>query len=331
MMNNYIAKSICNYIHKYNLSEKYEIIPFEDILLDEKEDYKCILEKYESIDKVIEYIRANFRIVKSHIYTRVGELPSSLNKMGHILEYNSIGIHYFYGRESELKKINVIRNKRIKNNVLIVGNPGTGKTSLIEAYAKYYEIKNIFIVECAKLVGNTEYRGAFEQKVVELMKFAKSMNLILFFDELHVLLDLGKSKGGISITDILKPYLLDEDLCFIGATTVKEVQMFLADEAFKRRFTTILLDEPSDEQLISIKNMFEGNIVEKSVLGKKETLNVIKELREKLTTQYFPDKFIDFLDYMYAFREVIDKNVNYEELLKEYINDQRLEIVDIEC
>ena len=157
------------------------------------------------------------------------------------------------------------------------------------------------------------------------MKFAKTMNLILFFDELHVLMELGKSQGGISITDILKPYLLDNEMCFIGATTIKESDLLMSDEAFKRRFTTIYLPELADEQLLLIKEKFEQVIACNSVLNKEDTRDIIQELRSQLTTQYFPDKFIDFLDFMCSYKNVINNEINYKILLKEYISDQRME------
>ena len=325
-MNEYTAKQILNYIYENNLSEIYEITPFININLLEEERKLC--EKYirsKDIDTLLESIINQYSSLKKNIYHKITKLPTSLNKMGHMLECDNINLNYFIGRNEELQKIYVVLNKKIKNNALIIGHPGTGKTSLLEAYAKKYGVKNIFVVECAKLISNTEFRGVFEQKIVELMKFAKTMNLILFFDELHVLMELGKSQGGISITDILKPYLLDNEMCFIGATTIKESDLLMSDEAFKRRLTTIYLPELADEQLLLIKEKFDQVIACNSVLNKEDTRDIIQELRSQLTTQYFPDKFIDFLDFMCSYKNVINNEINYKILLKEYISDQRME------
>lgn len=334
MIDEYFSKQILNYIYQHNLGEKYEVIPFQDVNLCEASTIQCktVIENSGTADQLIEELIGKFHFVRLHVYAKINKLPTSLNKMGHLIQIDSSSMLFFYGRERELSKMQVIQNKRIKNNILIVGSPGTGKTSLVEAYARKYGIKNIFVVECARLISDTEYRGAFEQKIVELMKFAMAMNLVLFFDELHVLLQLGKAQGGISITDILKPYLLDENLCFIGATTIKEAQLLMEDEAFKRRFTSIVLTEPREEQLVAIKDMFEQNVVKQAPLfGKSQTLSLIQELRERLPSQHFPDKLVDFLDYMYAFYSVANKTEKYTDILEEYINDQRLEITDAKC
>jgi len=224
--------------------------------------------------------------------------------------------------------MSIVRNKCIKNNILIIGHPGTGKTTLVEAYAIYNNLNNIFVVECAKLIQNTELRGSFEEKIVELIKFAKKMQLELFFDEIHTLIDLGKSLGGISITDILKPYLLDSNIHFIGATTKAEVMLLMGDSAFKRRFSIVSLGEPSIEELIAIKNNFERNIIKNKIFSDELTVRVIEDLNKKLQNNYFPDKLVDFMDYVFAYHITMNINLCDElclELLEEYINDQKLE------
>lgn len=325
------AKGVLNYIQKANLSTVYNIIPFEDADNIDPTILEELINEYQEIDAIIDAIKGEYCDYSTHIYKTVKNIPSALRKIGHILDTDTLNQTFFCGREKEINKINIIRHKRIKNNVLIIGEPGIGKTSLVEAYAKQFSIKNIFIVECAKLISNTEYRGAFEQRVVELMDFAKGMDLVLFFDEIHTLLDLGKTTGGISITDILKPYLLDQKTCFIGATTVKEAQLLLADEAFKRRFTSIILEEPSDEILLDIKNNFENQVIREQLLSDQDAKKVIELIRENVRRQYFLDKLVDFLDYMYAFKCVKGYTVEYNVLLEEYIHDQNFALSNKKC
>lgn len=124
------------------------------------------------------------------------ELPALLKNVGYMIDVEQFDGNYFCGRDEELLKMKVIFNKKIKNNILIVGNPGVGKTKIVEAYAAKYNIRNIYVVECAKLVGGCEFRGSFEQKVVDVLDYAKKYNLILFFDEMHSLINLGNSMGG---------------------------------------------------------------------------------------------------------------------------------------
>ena len=116
-------------------------------------------------------------------------------------------------------------------------------------FAKKHKNKNFYVVESAKLIGDTQYRGEFEQKIVDVLKFAKQENLILFFDEIHTLISLGDSDGGIGINNILKPYLTDPKLQFIGATTNNEDKILLQDEAFQRRFTIVKLEKLNLENL----------------------------------------------------------------------------------
>lgn len=331
MIDEKVAKGVLNYIQKANLSNTYEIVPFEDIEEIPSIIWEQLLNTYHEVDDIIIAIRNQYRQYGTRIYKTIKSIPSALKRLGHILNADSHSHSFFCGREMEIEKINIIRRKIIKNNVLIIGEPGTGKTSLVEAYAKRYGIKSIFVVECAKLISNTEYRGSFEQKVVELMDFAKGMDLVLFFDEIHVLLDLGKTTGGISITNILKPYLLDQKMCFIGATTAKEAKLLLADEAFKRRFTSILLEEPSDEILLDIKKNFEETVLHEQLLSDHNAKKVIGLLREKLKQQYFPDKFVDFMDYMYACKSTNGNIEEYNIVLEEYIHDQGFEIFNEKC
>lgn len=320
------AKGLLNYIKTANLSMNYEIISFPDIDPITSEQWHQFVKEFQNCDNIIAEVKETHPGLCTHIYKKTRNVPSSLRKMGHMLNINDPNVSFFCGREKEIHKIHIISHKRIKNNVLIVGDSGVGKTSLVMAYANRFKLDNIFVVECAKLISNTEYRGAFEQRVVELMEFSKGMKLILFFDEIHTLLNLGKTMGGISITDILKPYLLDYKIRFIGATTLKEANYLLMDEAFKRRFTTLVLKEPSEEILMQIKENFEHKIAGRPLLDRGDAQKVISVLKERLPQQPFPDKFVDYLDYVNAVRSIEGENTDYITLLNEYIQDQEEDI-----
>lgn len=251
------------------------------------------------------------------------ELPALLRNVGYIINVDEFDMNYFCGRDNEILKMQVILNKKIKNNILLVGNPGVGKTKIVEAYAAKNNVKNIYVVECAKLVGGCEFRGTFEQKVVDVLDYAKKYNLILFFDEMHSLINLGNSMGGMSITNILKPYLLDKEYCFIGATTLEEAKYFVEDEAFKRRFSILRLDEPSYDTLKNIKNNFENNVLGEQIIDDIHMNKILDDLNDKLPDKYFPDKLLDLLDYVYSYITITDYKNSIEDLIGEYINEQR--------
>ena len=299
-----------------NINEKYEGIG----------DNQCkeILKKYETIDTFIEEVKKDYPQYSYMFEIKEDELPVLLRDNGYMIgKYaNREKASSFFGREAEIIKLKIIFAKKVKNNVLLIGEPGVGKTRLIEEYARNEKINNIFAIECAKLIGNCEYRGSFEQKVVDLLDFSKKYKLILFLDEIHSLINLGKSTGGMAITDILKPYLLNPEYQFIGATTPKEANYFVEDEAFKRRFSIIRLQEPSFETLKGIKTNFEKAVIGREVFDDKYINYVLYILCERLPNLFFPDKLIDFLDYLYACRNVLKVDKNIEEALEEYISDQ---------
>ena len=314
-------KEIINYIAYHNLSEKYKVFPFQN---ENTADYSVVnelLSEHTSYDLLIESLRKQYKTINNHICLKPENTPALLKMSGYIIDAEKRSNSFFYGRANELLKMKVAINKKIKNNIMLVGHPGTGKTRLVEEFAIRNELHNIFVVECAKLIGSTEYRGAFEQRTTDLLKYAKSCGFIVFFDEIHTLINLGKSTGGMSITDILKPYLLDEDLIFIGATTYREYLYFSEDEAFKRRFSIIRINEPSTDELVKIKYTLEENIFKDHLLNDIESEMVIKQLAETLPTAYFPDKLIDFLDYLYAYKKITQQNPDINILLNDFIED----------
>lgn len=326
MSDNHSAKKLINYLEEIrDSSDYYQVTPFTDVFLsnEEKRESEDFTIRIGGKYKLIDYIQNTYIDIGDHIKINFTNLPPAIMKLGYIIEPCKEK-YKFTPRNNEINKMKVIINKKIKNNILLVGNPGTGKTTLVNMFAETYNLNNIFVVECLRLMNGTELRGSLEKKIIELLNFALEYNLILFFDEMHSLINLGKVEGGLSLTDILKPYLSMNKITFIGATTLKESKLLFLDEAFKRRFSVVYIKEPDFGLLLQIKNELENNYFKNKLLNKSETIQVIKLLKNKLKKLYFPDKFVDFLDYLNSLYD-LKYNINYKISLRDYINEQRME------
>lgn len=164
-------------------------------------------------------------------------------------------------RTKELELLEIFLSMKTKNNVLITGKPGVGKTTLVEAFAQKINKgmvrpklcgKQILSVDIARLLGNTKYRGEFEEKLTKLLDICVRNEHILFIDEAHIVIGAGASEGGISASNILKPYLLNSKLRFICATTEDECKLIKNDKALNRRFNSINLEEFSKKQMFMV-------------------------------------------------------------------------------
>lgn len=213
------------------------------------------------------------------------------------------------GRDFEAHNMIQILCRRTKNNPVLVGEPGVGKTAVVELLAqkivsrdvpKPLRDKHIYTLDLARLVAGTIYRGQFEERLKEVINSVQSRNnIILFIDELHMLVGAGSSTGSMDASNILKPALARGKLSCIGATTLQEYKEFIEDDgALERRFQTVLIDEPGYDDTIHIL---------KGVKDKYEQFHrvrynagVISEIvylcDRYITDKNFPDKAIDVLD-----------------------------------
>lgn len=207
------------------------------------------------------------------------------------------------GRESELRMLDIFLNRKYKNNVILVGEPGVGKTTLIRSYFKKKRIA-IEEVSTSALVAGTKYRGEFESKLNEILENAQNDNSVVFFDEIHTLVGAGAAEGGISAVNILKPVITSRNLRVIGATTPAEVHTLLEDAAFRRRFSFLTLREPADNALRAIAENFlmewDSPHIEESVFAK-----IKGYLDETFPSRRYPDKLIDFLDFWMSARSCL--------------------------
>lgn len=208
----------------------------------------------------------------------------------------SLGNEICYAREKEQEMIKICLSRLYKNNIMLIGEPGVGKTFLIGAVAHSLNI-DIYCVDISSILSGSKYRGEFEKKFHAVLDEALRHKKVLFFDEAHTILNTGNSDGGISGADILKPYLTNSSLQIIGATTTEESGIFFHDKAFARRFNFIQLEELSLDQTKNIiKNKFKETLHwEQEVFDQ-----VFSYLDAKFTTRRYPDKAIDFFDFYFS-------------------------------
>lgn len=214
-----------------------------------------------------------------------------------------------YLRDKELDEVMEILLRKGKNNPLLVGDPGVGKTAIAYELARRIKCgnvpdrlkgKEVYLVSTSSLVSGTKYRGEFEERVNGLInEVIRNGNIILFIDEIHTIMKTGSSEAGVDGANILKPYLARNDLKIIGATTKREYDEYLKkDGAFARRFAKVIVNEPSLKDTVTILNKLKKSY--EDFYNLKINSNVIKylvDLCDKyLPNNYNPDKSIDILD-----------------------------------
>lgn len=213
------------------------------------------------------------------------------------------------GRNHEIERVIQILSRRTKNNPILIGEPGVGKTAVTEGLAqrlingnipKVLASKRIISLNMASLVAGTKYRGDFEDRLKKIIdEIIENKNIILFIDEMHTLVGAGAAEGSIDAANILKPALSRGEIQVIGATTLKEYKKYIEkDSALERRFQTIMVNEPSAEDAISIlkgiRNKYEkfhcAKITDEAIKA------AVKISQRYITDRFLPDKAIDLMD-----------------------------------
>lgn len=213
------------------------------------------------------------------------------------------------GRDEEIERILQILGRRIKNNPVLIGEPGVGKTAIVEGLAQRIVAgdvpehligKRIVSLDLGALIAGTKYRGQFEERVKLVMKeIMQSDNIILFVDELHTLIGAGAAEGSVDASSMLKPALARGEIKCIGATTLDEYRKYIEkDGALERRFQPVYVQPPSAEDTVEIlkglKSKYESHHKVKITL---EAIQAAVELSERyITDRYLPDKAIDVID-----------------------------------
>ena len=241
--------------------------------------------------------------------------------------------------DNYLKRMLVILNKKYKNNPLLVGDAGVGKTAIVEGFAKYAYQNNldyeILTLNLSQMLSNTKYRGDFESRMDEAMNYISSReNAILFIVEIHTIIGTGSSENSLDVANILKPYLARADIKIIGATTLDEYQKTIfKDKALRRRFDLINVLEPTldvtKKILLGLKPSYED--FHKIKLDDDLISYLCDEADAKIHNKKRPDKCIDILDEMLSYAKInsykatsdlvdhiIDDRVGYHLRKKEY-------------
>ena len=213
-------------------------------------------------------------------------------------------------RDKEIERVIRILSRRTKNNPALIGDPGVGKTAIVEGLAErivngdvpeILKDKKVIALDLAGMIAGTKYRGEFEARVKKMLDeiLSKSRQIILFIDEMHTLVGAGAAEGAIDAANILKPALAKGDLQVIGATTVDEYRKYIEkDPALERRFQPVLVNEPSVELTIQILKGLRGKYEEHhKVKISDEALASAAHLSDRyITDRFLPDKAIDLMD-----------------------------------
>ncbi|MCI6549815.1 MAG: ATP-dependent chaperone ClpB [Prevotella sp.] len=214
------------------------------------------------------------------------------------------------GRDEEIRRVLQILSRRTKNNPILIGEPGTGKTAIVEGLAERIvrgdvpenlKNKQLFSLDMGALVAGAKYKGEFEERLKAVIKEVTGAggDIILFIDEIHTLVGAGGGEGAMDAANILKPALARGELRAIGATTLNEYQKYFEkDKALERRFQTVMVDEPSEVDAISIlrglKERYENH--HKVRIQDDACIAAVKLSERYISNRFLPDKAIDLMD-----------------------------------
>jgi ATP-dependent Clp protease ATP-binding subunit ClpB len=238
-------------------------------------------------------------------YNALGRFAIDLNEMARTGKLDPV-----IGRDDEIRRILQILSRRTKNNPILIGEPGVGKTAIAEGLAhriingdvpENLKTKRIFSLDMGALIAGAKYKGEFEERLKAVVKEVVSSEgeIIMFIDEIHTLVGAGKSEGAMDAANILKPALARGELRAIGATTLGEYQKYFEkDKALERRFQIVMVDEPDIASAISIlrglKERYENH---HKVRIRDEAIIAAVELSKRyITDRFLPDKAIDLID-----------------------------------
>ncbi len=262
----------------------------------------------KSLNSAIEELRKGDRVTsqsQEDTYNSLGKYAKNLNQLAKDGKLDPV-----IGRDEEIRRILQILSRRTKNNPILVGEPGTGKTAIAEGLAhriidgdipENLKDKQIYALDMGALIAGAKFKGEFEERLKSVIKEVTTSDgdIVLFIDEIHTLVGAGGGQGAMDAANILKPALARGELRAIGATTLDEYQKYFEkDKALERRFQKVMVDEPDTESAISIlRGIKEKYETHHKVRIKDEAIIGAVELSTRyITNRFLPDKAIDLMD-----------------------------------
>ena len=262
----------------------------------------------KEFEKVITELRKGERVTSASAedtYNSLNKYAKNLTQLAHSGKLDPV-----IGRDEEIRRVLQILSRRTKNNPMLVGEPGVGKTAIAEGLAhrivngdvpENLKDKTIYSLDMGALIAGAKYKGEFEERLKSVVKEVTSSdgNIILYIDEIHTLVGAGGGEGAMDAANILKPALARGELRAIGATTLDEYQKYFEkDKALERRFQKVMVEEPDTESAISIlRGIKEKYEAHHKVRIKDEAIIAAVELSERyIPNRYLPDKAIDLMD-----------------------------------
>ncbi len=262
----------------------------------------------KELEKAIQELRKGERVTSAsaeETYNSLNKYAKNLNQLA-----DSGKLDPVIGRDEEIRRVLQILSRRTKNNPMLVGEPGVGKTAIAEGLARRIvqgdvpenlKDKVIYSLDMGALIAGAKYKGEFEERLKSVVKEVTSSdgNIILFIDEIHTLVGAGGGEGAMDAANILKPALARGELRAIGATTLDEYQKYFEkDKALERRFQKVMVEEPDTESAISIlRGIKEKYETHHKVRIKDEAIIAAVNLSERyITNRFLPDKAIDLMD-----------------------------------
>lgn len=297
------------------------------------------LDEYYLLSSLLSYKDGIGYSIVNNMGIDLDALTLELNNQGVLSEFGTVlndeATDKIYLRDKEITNIMEVLLRKNKNNPLLIGHAGVGKTALVKELARRIKVgdvpvelknKKIISVQVSTLISGTKYRGEFEARVNDLIKECiKNKNIILFIDEIHTIMKTGSSEGAIDAGNILKPYLCSGEIKIIGATTISEYNEYIKkDQALLRRFTPIMVNEPSLKDMEFILNKVKKSyeVYYKLKINKNIVNYIICNTDKYMPNLYNPDKSIEVLDTVCS-KKILDNYVNKSK-------DMNIKMIDVD-